>query len=133
VENTVITDKVVSYSFILALLNSKLWAWFAYEFISSKAIRTMDMDDYYIGKLPLPRIKMEDDREKHINGNLVSLSEQMQKLNLSLYASTKYETDNRLQLEKEIKDTNEMIDNLVYDLYGLTEEERKIVEGQIND
>ena len=76
---------------------------------------------------------MEDDREKHINGNLVSLSEQMQKLNLSLYASTKYETDNRLQLEKEIKDTNEMIDNLVYDLYGLTEEERKIVEGQIND
>jgi hypothetical protein len=127
VENTIITDKVFSYPFILALLNSKLWSWFAYEFIFSKAIRTMDLDDYYIGKLPLPLLKMEEARDKHICDNLVALSEQMQKLNISLRKLTKYETDEKLQLEKEIKDTNEKIDNVVYELYELTEDEKKII------
>ena len=36
------------------------------------------------------------------------------------------------ELEREITRTDKEIDNLVYDLYGLTEEERKIVEGSIS-
>jgi hypothetical protein len=51
----------------------------------------------------------------------------MQKLNISLRKLTKYETDEKLQLEKEIKDTNEKIDNVVYELYELTEDEKKII------
>ena len=37
--------------------------------------------------------------------------------------------DERDELLREIERTDKEIDNLVYDLYGLTEEERKIVEG----
>jgi hypothetical protein len=33
------------------------------------------------------------------------------------------------ELLRQIKRTDDEIDNLVYNLYGLTEEERKIVEG----
>jgi len=32
-------------------------------------------------------------------------------------------------LEREVKSTDGMIDQLVYELYGLTEEEIRIVEG----
>jgi len=35
----------------------------------------------------------------------------------------------RDEILREINHTDNEIDNLVYDLYGLTEEERKIIEG----
>ena len=38
-------------------------------------------------------------------------------------------TSNLAALEQEIADTDQAIDRLVYDLYGLTEEEIAIVEG----
>jgi hypothetical protein len=34
------------------------------------------------------------------------------------------------RLEREIASTDREIDELVYDLYGITDEERKIIEGQ---
>jgi hypothetical protein len=36
-------------------------------------------------------------------------------------------------LQREIDATDAQIDRLVYDLYGLTEEEIKIVEGETED
>ena len=35
------------------------------------------------------------------------------------------------ELEREIEKTDKEIDNIVYDLYGLTEKEREIVEGEV--
>lgn len=57
VENTVITDDFYSPYFLVALLNSKVIAWYCYRFVFSNAIRSMDLDDYYIGKVPLPSNK----------------------------------------------------------------------------
>jgi len=37
----------------------------------------------------------------------------------------------RDELVKEIEKTDTAIDNLVYDLYGLTDEERRLVEGNV--
>jgi hypothetical protein len=34
-------------------------------------------------------------------------------------------------LEREIAATDAAIDNLVYELYGLTDEERRIIEGSL--
>lgn len=39
----------------------------------------------------------------------------------------------RDELMREIERTDRHIDNLVYDLYGLTEEERKIVEEETKE
>jgi hypothetical protein len=36
----------------------------------------------------------------------------------------------RDKIEREIAVTDEKIDGIVYELYGITEEERKIVEGR---
>ena len=53
VENTVVTNPDYNLKYILAFLNSKLVSWFAYTFIFNKAVRTMDFDDYYVGKIPI--------------------------------------------------------------------------------
>jgi hypothetical protein len=129
VQNTVLTDKRFGMAFITALMNSTLWAWYAYRFIYSKAIRTMHFDEYYLGKFPLPLFSMQNDGHKKLHDILVALAEKMLDLNRKLHTLTDYETDKRQQLEKEIKITDEKIDNMVYDLYGLTEEEIALVEG----
>ncbi len=38
--------------------------------------------------------------------------------------------NDKVMLERQIKVTDEAIDRLVYELYGLTEEEIRVVEGQ---
>ena len=40
-------------------------------------------------------------------------------------------TDERAQLEEEIKKTDAQIDDLVYKIYGITDEERKVIEGAL--
>jgi len=58
---------------------------------------------------------------------MVSLVERMLSLHKSLAsAHTPSEKD---RLMREVESTDRMIDGLVYELYGLSEEEIKIVEG----
>jgi len=38
--------------------------------------------------------------------------------------------DDKTRIQRQIAATDKQIDNLVYELYGLTEEEIKIVEGR---
>jgi len=67
VENTVLTDKRFSLGFITSLMNSKLFSWYAYRFVFGKAIRTMHLEDYHIGKLPISRIAFvtpKDERQR---------------------------------------------------------------------
>jgi type I restriction-modification system DNA methylase subunit len=133
VENTVLTSDRFSYSFIVALLNSKLWSWYAYRFIFSKAIRTMDLDGYYLGKLPLPTIDLQNPEERKQHDELVALTEKMLKLNKRLASIGNVSSDERDKLIHEIKCTDAEIGQKVYDLYGLTEEERQIIEASLQD
>ncbi|MDE0314628.1 MAG: N-6 DNA methylase, partial [Candidatus Poribacteria bacterium] len=58
--NTVLTDENFTPIFISAILNSELINWYAHKFIFSSAIRTMDFDNYYVGKIPIPIITPEE-------------------------------------------------------------------------
>ena len=59
---------------------------------------------------------------------MVSLVEQMLSLNKQLQtAKTDHE---KTSLQRQIDVTDKQIDLLVYELYGLTEDEIRIVEGQ---
>ncbi len=49
-----------------------------------------------------------------------------------LYSGVTTPGNERDELLREINHTDNEIDNLVYNLYGLTEEERKLVEGGTN-
>lgn len=124
VENTISTDKNYPLKFLLGLLNSKLVSWYAYRYIFSKAIRTMDFDDYYLGKIPLPNVKVE-------NNILIALIDKMLSLNKRLNEIGDKMTDERARVEDEIKKTDAEIDELVYKIYGITENEKKIIEDSL--
>ncbi|MBL1208998.1 Eco57I restriction-modification methylase domain-containing protein [Geminocystis sp. GBBB08] len=97
--------------FIWTLLHSKLVNWYVYLFIFAKAIRTMQFDNPTTSKIPIPKdITM---KKQKIFIKLVREILTEKKVN-SLADTSK--------LEREI-------DVLVYKLYGLTEEEIKIIES----
>jgi adenine-specific DNA-methyltransferase len=119
VENTVIKDEKFKAKYILALLNSKLISWFSYKFIFCSAIRTMDLDGYYIGKIPI--VEVSDTQQQAI----VNLVDKV----LSIAGLIDDQNDSEKQ--EKVQDLEHKIDELVYELYGLTEAEIKIVEPKI--
>jgi len=124
VENTILTDVSCSLEFLLCLLNSKLVSWYAYRYIFSKAIRTMDLDDYYLGKIPLPNIKID-------NSVFIDLANRMLSLKKRLDETGEKRTDEYAKIEDEIKKTNSEIDEQIYTIYGLTEDEKTIIENSL--
>jgi len=62
---------------------------------------------------------------------MVKLVEQMLDLHKQLVAAKI--PDEKTKIQRQIDTTDKQIDNLVYDLYGLTEEEIKIVEESLNN
>ena len=67
------------------------------------------------------------DKARH--DRMVSLVEQMLSLNKQLQtAKTDHE---KTSLQRQIEFTDRQIDHLVYELYGLTEDDIKIVEGKV--
>jgi type I restriction-modification system DNA methylase subunit len=124
VENTILTDVNYSLEFLLCLLNSKLVSWYAYRYIFSKAIRTMDLDDYYLGKIPLPSIKID-------NSVFIELANRMLSLKKRLDGTDEKRIDEYAKIEEEIKKTDSEIDGQVYKIYGLTEDEKAIVESNL--
>ena len=81
----------------------------------------------FIRNLPIRTIKHSEAGDKTLHDNMVSLVDRIQELNKRLSA-TKNPND-KIQLEREIESTDRQIDQLVYKLYGLIEEEIKIVDG----
>jgi type I restriction-modification system DNA methylase subunit len=124
VENTISTDANYPLKFLLGLLNSKLISWYAYRYIFSKAIRTMDLDDYYLGKIPLPSVNAE-------KSTLIDLVNKMLSLNKRLNGIGDKLTDERTRIEEDIKKTDAEIDESVYKIYGITEDEKKIIEESL--
>lgn len=120
VMNTIITNKNYSYFYILGILNSRLAEWYYYWFVYNRAIRTMHFDESYMGKLP---IKIVNPQNQPIVKQIEDLVSQI----LSLTQSDDYEEN--LQKQAQVKNLEKQIDSLVYKLYGLTEEEIKIIEG----
>ncbi|RMF97333.1 MAG: hypothetical protein D6734_02385 [Candidatus Schekmanbacteria bacterium] len=80
----------------------------------------MHFDAYYMGKLPIKQISLEGQRP------FIDLVNKI----LSLTQSEDYFENPQKQAK--VKEFQRQIDQLVYKLYGLTDEEIKIVEGEIN-
>jgi hypothetical protein len=111
--------------FLLGILNSRL---LSYLYVNTSSIATKD--DFRqttlaeLRKLPVPRFSAAETRQ----ARLVKLVEQMLELHRQLAAART--PQEQTALERQITATDTQIDRLVYDLYGLTEDEIAIVEGR---
>jgi len=101
-----IADKSLEDEFLLGLLNSHLLNWYFKVFSTNS-----NVNGYEVDNLPMPNI---------VNVNQKTLSNIVERILAAKGINPQADTS---ALEKEI-------DQLVYQLYGLTDEEIKIIEGQ---
>jgi adenine-specific DNA-methyltransferase len=117
-------DKSLNIAAILGVLNSRL---ISYLYINQVTQATKDDFPQVTIKdvlaLPFPPLA----KDKAIHDKIVVMAEQMLLLNKQLVAAR---TDHeKTSLQRQIDATDKQIDKLVYELYGLTEEEIRIVDG----
>ena len=79
-------------------------------------------------RFPIPQINLSNESQKNHNKKLIQLVDQMLEAKKQL-ASAKTDSE-KDYLEKKCSTIDRQIDALVYELYELTEEEIKIVEGK---
>ena len=81
----------------------------------------------YLGKIPIRTIDLSDPSDVANHDHMTSLVDQMLSLHKQLNeARTPHE---QTALQRQIEATDRQIDALVYELYGLTEEEIKLIDG----
>jgi hypothetical protein len=112
----------IELKFLLGILNSKVFGWIVRTQSTPLRGGYFKFSKQYIETTPIPQ------PDKTQNARMVKLVEQMLELHRQLaVARTPQE---QTALERQIAATDTQIDRLVYDLYGLTEDEIKIVEGK---
>jgi hypothetical protein len=126
---TIPNDGPASSKYVLGLLNSKLL--FSYLHSISNVFRGgwITCTKQYVGRLPIRLIDFSDPADKARHDKMVTLVERMLELNKKKHSGTLAPSELD-RLEREIASTDREIDELVYDLYGITDEERKIIESQ---
>ncbi len=115
------------YLYLLGLLNSRLLDTYLKTFSSRFRGGYYAYNRQYIEQLPIYTIDFSNPNEKALHGQLVALVEKMLELHKRL-PTAKSPTDRNL-FQRRISVTDHQIDRLVYDLYGLTDEEIEVVEG----
>jgi type I restriction-modification system DNA methylase subunit len=116
---TFVQDSLVNIKFLLAINNSKLFAWLLYKFVYSNAIRSTRYDEQYIGKVPCP------DFGKINQKPIIQLVDQI----LAITKDEDYLSNPGKQTK--VSELERQIDQMVYKLYGLTPAEIGVVEGSI--
>ena len=81
----------------------------------------------YLEKLPIRTIDFKNPSEKAAHDKLVTLVDSMLELHKKKNALPP--SAEREKIEREITIMDEKIDEIVYGLYGVKEEERKAIEG----
>jgi len=117
-----------SLKYILGILNSRLLTfWFDYKFDKFQRAIFPQFKVNELTTFPICCIDFSDPTGKAQHDRMVQLVERTLALHRKLAAAT-VPPDKELY-QRQIEATDRQIDRLVYELYGLTEEEITIVEG----
>jgi type I restriction-modification system DNA methylase subunit len=116
-----------NYLYLLGLLHSQVLD-FCFRRISAPFRGGFcSANRQFIEPLPIRRIDPSSAADLKLRDDLVALVEQMLVFQKKLQETQPESTDERHELERQIRWTDEKIDNQVYDLYGLGKAERKMI------
>lgn len=119
-------DHPESLNYFLALLNSRL---LTFRFKSIGKLKSGGVFEYFwnsISKIPIHRINFKNTAERKSHDELSKLAEKMSGLQAQLTKAT--DGSEQVSTRRLIAGADRQIDQLVYKLYGLTEEEIRVVE-----
>ena len=125
----IIQNDIPSTLYVLGILNSRL---ISYLYVNASSIATKD--DFRqttlaeLRRLPIRAIDFTNAKEKNMRDTLVKLVDKILEFHKQL-AKANFDSEKE-PIERQIKATDKKIDELVYQLYGLTEKEIKVVEGE---
>lgn len=121
----IVNDSIFFFPFVdkklLAILNSKL-GWFLIKNTCTQVRGGYQLIWRYFGNLPIAKEEFPE---------LEKLVDRMLSLHKRLNEIGDKETDEKKRIKEEIKRIDAEIDELVYKLYGVTEEEKKIIEKSL--
>jgi type I restriction-modification system DNA methylase subunit len=120
-------NDAISLKYLLGLINSRLLSfWFSriFDKLQRKIFPQFKVKE--LAMFPICKINLSDKNEKKQHDKIVSLVDEMLELHKKI--SKIKNPDEKTRIQRQINSTDEQIDKLVYELYGLTEEEIKIVE-----
>lgn len=114
--------------YLLGILNSSLIRLFIHSVCTDLQGNSYNFSVAFVGRTPIYIIDFSNPRDVEIHNKMVPLVEKMLDLHKRLdFSMTEHE---KTMLSQQIEFTDHQIDTLVYELYGLTEEEIKIVEDK---
>jgi hypothetical protein len=121
-----IDETTVSYPYLCGLLNSQLLDFYLKRVSTSFRGGYLAANRQFIEQLPISTIDFTNPTDKARHDRMVELVETMLKLHKNLQAA---KTDHEKTLiQRQIAATDKQIDQLVYEIYGLTNKEIRIVE-----
>jgi len=123
-------DSRLSPRYMLGLLNSKLLFWYLAMISNRFRGGWITCTKQYVGSLPIRRINFDDPEDAARHDRMVEMVEEMLRLQKEHAQAEALKEDRRHDLARRIERLDAEIDVLVYELYGLTEKEIAVVEGQ---
>jgi len=116
----------MSLKYVLGLLNSRLLNFYYVTYLKSTKKVFSEIQARQLAQLPVREINLSESDDKSHHDRLVALVGRMLDLHKQL-AAGKTPSDQTV-IQRQIDATDRQIDLLVYELYGLTDDEIKIVE-----
>jgi len=116
-------DKV-SLPYLTALLNSRLLDFYLKRITTNFRGGYFAANKQYIEQLPIRLIDFDNPKEKKFHDDLVKLVDVMLELRKREQNAKGHGLE---QLKRQIEKTDREIDERVYELYGITQQERKII------
>ena len=114
----------INLKYILALLNSRLVEFYFKNTAKLKREGYYEYSGGSLSKIPIKHDKKSEDKIVPLVDHMLSIKKRLNELGNK-------KTDQSHKIEEEIQKTDQKIDELVYELYGVTEEEKKIIEESL--
>ena len=129
IHSVIFNDKVQKQDefLYLAILNSKLFWFFICNTSTALRGNAYRLTPEFLKPFCFPEINLKDTKQKQIHDNLVALVDVMLDLNKKIQTAKGSQKD---QIQRQIDKTDKEIDEIVYKLYNITNEERKIIESK---
>jgi type I restriction-modification system DNA methylase subunit len=121
-----LVEKRYDDRFVLGLINSRALGYY-YRVVLFGGLSILPED---VRRLPIRRINFENPSEKSAHDEIVKLVEEILALEEQYRQANAALEDSRHPLKLRIETLDRELDQRVYKLYGLTEAEKKIVEGR---
>ncbi len=131
----VVTPKTpnLNLKFVLGIMNSRMMNFYFSTFLKSTKKVFSEIQARQMGQLPIRRINFDNPAEKKQHDEIVALVEEMLELQKEYAKASREKLPRADALRQRIDEVDAEIDRLVYRLYGLTDEEIRIVKGKSGD